>query len=83
MTISNACEVTIFAYGVYSQISFTAKQKGRKEALRNVLLCGKASVEDIEKAVMEHNAHLSEDRLDDIRRQVGDFKSFFYETESF
>ena len=53
LTIGNVSEVIIFAYVVYSQISFTGKQKGRKDALRNVLLCGYASVEDIEKAVLE------------------------------
>ncbi len=57
-TIGNAFEVTTFAYVVYSQISFTGKQKGRRDALRNVLLCGKATVEDVEKAVLEQNANL-------------------------
>ena len=66
-----------FAYVVYSQISFTGKQKGRRDALRNVILCGKATVEDIERAVLEHNANLPEDELSDIRGQLGNFKSYF------
>ena len=82
LTLSNACEVATFAYVVYSQISFTGKQKGRKEALRNVLLCGKATIEDVEKAVQEQNMHLPEEELDVIRVQLVDFKSYFYEMES-
>ncbi len=31
---------------------------------------------------MEQNSHLPEEELDDIRRQLTDFKSYFYETES-
>jgi hypothetical protein len=76
VTIGSACAVTTFAYVVYSQISFTGKQKGRREALRNVILCGKTSVEDVEKAVLKQNAHLPEDKLDDIRKQFKEFKSF-------
>ena len=67
---------------VYSQISFTGKQKGRRDALRNVLLCGRKTVEDVERAVLEQNSHLPEDEQNDIRRQLDDFKSFFYNTES-
>jgi hypothetical protein len=52
VTIGNTCEVTIFAYVIFSQISFTGKQKGRRDALRNVLLCGKSTVEDVESAVL-------------------------------
>jgi hypothetical protein len=59
--------VTTFAYVVYSQISFTGKQKGRRDALKSVLLCGYASVEDIERVVLEQNADLPEVELDDIR----------------
>jgi hypothetical protein len=47
ITIITASEVTVFIYVVYSQISFTGKQKGRREALRNVVLCGKATIEDV------------------------------------
>ena len=65
--IGNGCEVITFAYVVYSQISFTGKQKGRRDALRNVLLCGRATVEDVERAVLEQNAHLPEEELNDIR----------------
>ena len=82
LTIGNACEVTTFAYVVYSQISFTGKQKGRRDALRNVLLCGRATIEDLERAVLEQNKDLPEEELNDIRGQIGEFKSFFYETES-
>ena len=67
---------------VYSQISFTGKQKGRKQALRNVLLCGKTTIEDVERAVLEQNANLPEEELDVIRVQLVDFKSYFYEMES-
>jgi hypothetical protein len=59
--------VTTFAYVVYSQISFTGKQKGRRDALKSVLLCGYACVDDIERAVLEQNADLPEAELDDIR----------------
>jgi hypothetical protein len=59
--------VTTFAYVVYSQISFTGKQKGRRDALKSVLLFGYASVEDIERVVLEQNADLPEAELDDIR----------------
>jgi hypothetical protein len=52
---------------VYSQISFTGKQKGRRDALKSVLLCGYASVEDIERTVFEQNSDLPEVELDDIR----------------
>jgi hypothetical protein len=61
---------------VYSQISFTGKQKGRKYAFRNVLLCGYASVEDIKKAALEQNAGLPEEEIEDIRQQLARFKSF-------
>ena len=67
-TVGNACEVTTFIYVVYSQISFTGKQKGRRDALRNVLLCGRATVEDVERAVLEQNAHLPEEELNNIRK---------------
>ena len=50
--------------------------------MRNVVLCGKATVEDLERAVLEQNAHLTEDELNDIRGQLADFKSYFYDTES-
>ena len=50
--------------------------------MRNVILCGKATVEDIERAVLEQNAHLPEEELNDIRSQLGEFKSYYYETES-
>jgi hypothetical protein len=66
---------------VYSQISFTGKQKGRREALRNVILCGKTSVEDVEKAVLKQNAHLPQEKLDNIRKQFKEFKSFFNSSE--
>jgi hypothetical protein len=59
-TVANAFRVTNFAYVVYSQISFTGKQKGKRDALRNVLPCGKATVEDMERAVLEQNANLPE-----------------------
>ncbi len=59
--------MTTFAYVVYSQISFTGKQKGRRDALKSVLLFGYASVEDIERVVLEQNADLPEAELDDIR----------------
>jgi hypothetical protein len=81
-TFGNAFEVTTFAYVVYSHISFTGKQKGRRDALRNILLCGKTTVEDVERAVLEQNAHLPEDELNEIRRQLADSKSYYYETES-
>ena len=51
--IGNTSEVTTFAYVVFSQISFTGGQKGRREALKNVLLCGFTSIEDVERAVLE------------------------------
>ena len=47
--VSTVSEVITFVYVVYSQISFT----GRKEALKNVLLCGKTTIEDVERAVLE------------------------------
>ena len=50
--------------------------------MRNVILCGKATVEDVEIAVLEQNAHLPEEELKDIRGQLDDFKSYFYDTES-
>ena len=81
-TIGNVCEVIIFAFVVYSQISFTGEQKGRRDALRNVLLCGKATIEDLERAILEQNADLPEDELAEIRVQLTDFKSFYYDTES-
>jgi hypothetical protein len=59
--------VTTFAYVVYYQISFTGKQKGRRDALKSVLLCGYASVEDIERTVFEQNSDLPEVELDNIR----------------
>ena len=77
LTIGNACEVITFAYVVYSQISFTGKQKGRRDALRNVLLCGRTTVEDLERAVLEQNAHLPEEELNDIRGQLVEFKSVY------
>ncbi len=55
-----------FTYVVYTQISFTGKQKGRRDALKSVLLCGFASLEDIEKAVLEQNADLPKAELEDI-----------------
>jgi hypothetical protein len=45
------------------------------------LLCGKATVEDVERAVLEQNSNLPEEELNDIRRQLADFKSYFYDTE--
>ena len=47
-----------------------------------VLLCGRTTVEDVERAVLEQNAHLPEEELNDIRGQLVEFKSFFYDTES-
>ena len=67
---------------VYSQISFSSKQKGRKRALNNVLLRGHAIVEDIERAVLETNADLPEEELEDIREQLARFKSFYNDTSS-
>ena len=64
---------------VYSQISFTGKQKGRRDALRNVILCGVATVEDIERAVLEQNAHLPEEELKPFSTMLG---KFFFDTEA-
>ena len=80
--LATACEVATFAYVIYSQISFTGKQKGRKEALRNILLVGKATIEDLEIAVLEQNADLPEEELDIIREDLARLKSFFYNTSS-
>ena len=46
------------------------------------MLCGKTTVEDVERAVLEQNAHLPEEELSDIRDQLNDFKSYYYEIES-
>ena len=82
VSLADVIEVTIFAYVVYSQISFTGKQKGRRDALKNILLCGYASVEDIERAVLEQNADLPKAELEDICEQLARFKSFYNETSS-
>ena len=50
--------------------------------MRNVLLNGFTSVEEIERAVLEQNSDLPEAKLDEIRRQLGDFKSYFNEIEA-
>ena len=46
------------------------------------MLCGKTTIEDVERAVLEQNANLPEEELDVIRVQLVDFKSYFYEMES-
>ena len=46
------------------------------------MLCGRTTVEDVERAVLEQNAHLPEEELYEIRGQLVEFKSFFYDTES-
>ena len=43
---------------------------------------GFASVEDIERAVLEQNAHLPEEDKEDMRRDLTRFKEFFYEKEN-
>ena len=52
-----------YTYLIYSKISFIRKQKGRRNALINDLFCVYASLEDIERAVLEQNADLPEEEL--------------------
>ena len=67
---------------VFSQITWTSEQKGRKAALNNVLLQGFSSIEDIEIAILETNHDLPEDEQEFMRQDMARFKSFFNNTES-
>ena len=62
-------------------MEWTGEQRGRKSALKNVILQGFATLDEIEKAVLEHNANLPTEEREDMRRDLGRFKSFYLETE--
>ena len=49
--------------------------------LKNVLLQGFARVEDIEPAVMEQHRDRPEEEKEQIRRQHGEFRSFYNDSE--
>ena len=78
---ANAIEQITFIFVVYSQVPLTGAQKAQAQKLKNVLLQGFANIEDIEPAVMEQNADLPEDERENIRRELGGFKSFWNDTE--
>ena len=74
---TNTIEQITCVFVLYSQVPYTSAQKDQAMKLKNVLLQGFAKVEDIEPAVMEQHQDLPEDERQEMRQQLGEFRSFY------
>ena len=69
--LANLFEQITFVFVVVSQTPMTNSQKAQAEKVKNVLLTGFATMEDIERAVMEQHGNLPENERNDMRKRLG------------